>query len=125
MVSRHHFFNIFAKFHGLSTVINFAKANKSVCVDQNVERNSTSPHRMKQRFFIIQCSCLNEFTNLIKISQCWLNKIQAMQDHYFFAFSKSFCQEIGDKRKGYRLFNECEKAKPHLKSAQKSLEIAK
>ena len=44
-------------------------------------RNSTSTHRMKQRFFIIQCSCRNEFTNLIKISLCWLNKIQAMQDH--------------------------------------------
>ena len=36
MVSRHHLLNIFAKFHGLSTVINFAKANRSVCVDQNV-----------------------------------------------------------------------------------------
>ena len=31
-----HLFNVFAKFHGLSTVINFAKANRSVCVDQNV-----------------------------------------------------------------------------------------
>ena len=36
MVSRHYLFNMFAKFHGLSTVINFAKANRSVCVDQNV-----------------------------------------------------------------------------------------
>ena len=27
---------MFAKFHGLSTVTNFAKANRSVCVDQNV-----------------------------------------------------------------------------------------
>ena len=36
MVSCHNLFNMFAKFHGLSTVINFAKANRSVCVDQNV-----------------------------------------------------------------------------------------
>ena len=36
MVSRHHVLNMFAKFHGLSMVINFAKANRSVCVDQNV-----------------------------------------------------------------------------------------
>ena len=36
MVSRHHLFNMFAKFYGLSTVNNFAKANRSVCVDQNV-----------------------------------------------------------------------------------------
>ena len=27
---------MFAKFHGLSTVINFAKANRSVCIDHNV-----------------------------------------------------------------------------------------
>ena len=46
-----------------------------------------------------------------------------MQDH--FAFSKSFGQEIGNKRKGYRPFDVCEKAKPHLKSEQKSLEVAK
>ena len=27
---------MFAKFNGLSTVINFAKGNRSVCFDQNV-----------------------------------------------------------------------------------------
>ena len=35
MVSRHYLFTMLAKFNGLSTVINFAKA-KSVGVDQNV-----------------------------------------------------------------------------------------
>ena len=35
-VSRHHLFNMFAKFHRLSTVINFSKANRSVCVDRNI-----------------------------------------------------------------------------------------
>ena len=38
MVSRHHLFNMFAKFHGLSMDNNFAKAKRSVCVDQNVEK---------------------------------------------------------------------------------------
>ena len=36
MVSRHYLFNMFPKFHGLSTVINLAIDNRSVCVDQNV-----------------------------------------------------------------------------------------
>ena len=36
MVSRHYMVNMFAKFPGLSTVNNFAKANRSVCVDQSV-----------------------------------------------------------------------------------------
>ena len=76
---------MFAKFHGLSTVINFAKANRSVCVDKNVGKKldvaASDEAAMKQRYFIIQCSCRNEFTNLIKISHCRLNKIQAMQDH--------------------------------------------
>ena len=35
MMPRHHLYNMFTKFHGLSTVNNFAKANRSVCVDQN------------------------------------------------------------------------------------------
>ena len=109
-------------FRRLSTLQKLTEVYVSI---KMLVRNLTWPHRIKQRFFIIQCSCRNEFTNLIKIYHCWLNKIQAMQDHYFFAFSKCFCQEIGDKRKGYRPFDACEKAKPHLKSAQKSLEVAK
>ena len=109
-------------FRRLSTLQQLTEVYVSI---KMLVRNSTSPHRIKQRFFIIQCCCRNEFTNLIKISRYWLNKIQAMQDHLFFAFLKSFCQEIGDKRKGYRPFDACEKAKPHLKSAQKSLEVAK
>ena len=36
MASRHHLFDMFAKFHSLSTVNNFAKAYRRVCVDQNV-----------------------------------------------------------------------------------------
>ena len=116
---------MFAKFHGLSTIINFAKANRSVCVDQNVGKKLDVAASDEAVLFIIQCSCRNEFRNLTKISLCWLNKIQAMQDHSFFAFSKSSCQEFGDKREGYRPFYACEKAKPHLKSAQKSLEVAK
>ena len=82
MVSCHHLFNVFAKFHGFSTVINFAKANRSVCVDQNVGKKlDVAASDEAALFFIIQCSCRNEFTNLIKISHCWLNKVQAMQDH--------------------------------------------
>ena len=104
-------------FRRLSTLQKLTEVYVSIKI---LVRNSTSPHRMKQRFFIKHCSCRNELTNLIKISHCWLNKIQAMHDHYFFAFSKSFCQETGDKRKGYRPFDGCEKAKPHLKSAQNS-----
>ena len=36
MVSGYYLFNMLAKFNGLSTVINFAKAKRSVCVDQKV-----------------------------------------------------------------------------------------
>ena len=65
-------------FRRLSTLQKLTEVYVSI---KMLVRNSTPPHRMKQRFFIIQCSCRNEFTNLIKISHCWLNKIQAMQDH--------------------------------------------
>ena len=68
MVSRHYLLNIFAKFHGLSTVINFAKANRSVCVNQNVGKKlDVTASDEAVLFFIIQCSCRNEFINLIKI----------------------------------------------------------
>ena len=70
-----------AKCNGLSTVINFAKAKRSECVDQNVGKKLDVDASDEAALFIIQCSCRNEFTNLIKISHCWLNKIQAMQDH--------------------------------------------
>ena len=57
MVSRHHLFNMFTKFHGLWTVNNFAKANKSVCVDQNVGKKLDVAATDEAALFVIQCSC--------------------------------------------------------------------
>ena len=73
--------SMFTKFHGLSTVNNFAKANRSVCVDQNVGKKLDVTATDEAALFYHTRSCSNEFTNLIKITYCWLNKIQAMRDH--------------------------------------------
>ena len=65
MVSQHHLFKMFAKFPGLPTVNNFAKANGSVCVDLSVGKKfdvvATDEAALFFFFFFIKhCSCRNE-----------------------------------------------------------------